>query len=187
MITAFTTPGYAGPDRQARQHADHQFRWRRSACATASTSVSGAAARTERICCACNARVRRRGVRTGALAESQKSPWSPELSVRLTSGGWQPRARRALADASQGIVSGFHHAHADHGEGFCTFNGLVIAAEAMRAQGEIRSVAVLDMDLHYGNGTAALAASRPWLRNVSLYGNDYQGNTAYPELRHATA
>jgi acetoin utilization deacetylase AcuC-like enzyme len=133
-------------------------------------------------------------VRTGtprALAESQKFPWSPELypSVCLTSGGLLAAARRALTDGvAAAIVSGFHHAHADHGEGFCTFNGLVIAAEAMRAQGEIRSVAVLDMDLHYGNGTAALAASRPWLRNVSLYGNDYQGNTAYPdvtELRHA--
>ena len=133
-------------------------------------------------------------VRTGeprALAESQKFPWSPELypSVCLTSGGLLAAARRALTDGvAAAIVSGFHHAHADHGEGFCTFNGLVVAAEAMRAQGEIRSVAVLDMDLHYGNGTAALAASRPWLRNVSLYGNDYQGNAAYPDvtvLRHA--
>lgn len=133
-------------------------------------------------------------VRTGeprTLAESQKFPWSPELypSVCLTSGGLRAAARRALVDGvSAAIVSGFHHAHADHGEGFCTFNGLVVAAEAMRAAGEIRSLAVLDMDLHYGNGTAALATSRPWLLNVSLYGNDYQGNEPYPDvslLHHA--
>ena len=108
-------------------------------------------------------------MRTGeprALAESQKFPWSPELypSVCLTSGGLLAAARRALEDGvAAALVSGFHHAHADHGEGFCTFNGLVVAAEAMRAAGEIRTVAVLDMDLHYGNGTASLAESRPWL------------------------
>lgn len=127
-------------------------------------------------------------VRTGeprALAESQKFPWSPELypSVCLTSGGLVAAARRALeGGVAAAVVSGFHHAHADHGEGFCTFNGLVVAAEVLRAAGEIRTVAVLDMDLHYGNGTAALATTRPWLLNVSLYGNDYQGNKPYPDV-----
>ena len=62
---------------------------------------------------------------------------------------------------SAALVSGFHHACADHGEGFCTFNGLVVALEALRAAGEIQTAAVLDMDLHYGNGTAQLAATRP--------------------------
>lgn len=133
-------------------------------------------------------------VRTGeprALAESQKFPWSPELypSVCLTSGGLVAAARRALRDGiAAAVVSGFHHSHADHGEGFCTFNGLVVAAEALRAAGEIETVAVFDMDLHYGNGTAALAVDRPWLTNVSLYGNDYQGNKPYSdvsELHHS--
>jgi acetoin utilization deacetylase AcuC-like enzyme len=132
-------------------------------------------------------------VRTGeprALAESQKFPWSPELypSVCLTSGGCLAAARRAREDGvAAAIVSGFHHAHADHGEGFCTFNGLVVAIDAMIASGEIRSAAVLDMDLHYGNGTASLARSRPHLFNLSIYGNDYAANTAYrdvTELRH---
>ena len=59
------------------------------------------------------------------------------------------------------LGSGFHHAHADHGEGFCTFNGLVVAAEALWAAGAVAHVAVLDLDLHYGNGTASLAAGRP--------------------------
>ena len=133
-------------------------------------------------------------VKTGeprALAESQKFPWTPELypSVCLTSGGLLAASRRALADGvAAAVVSGFHHAHADHGEGFCTFNGLVVAAEALRAAGEIRTIAVLDMDLHYGNGTASLATTRPWLTNVSLYGNDYHANKPYPDvsvLHHA--
>ena len=92
------------------------------------------------------------------------------------------RGARSHDGVAAAVVSGFHHAHADHGEGFCTFNGLVVAAEALRAAGEIRTVAVLDMDLHYGNGTASLATTRPWLLNVSLYGNDYQGNKPYPDV-----
>jgi acetoin utilization deacetylase AcuC-like enzyme len=127
-------------------------------------------------------------VRSGeprALAESQKFPWSPELypSVLLTSGGCLAAARRARVDGiAAAIVSGFHHSHADHGEGFCTFNGLVVAIDAMIAAGEIRSAAVLDMDLHYGNGTAALARTRPYLFNLSIYGNDYAGNTPYRDV-----
>ena len=124
-------------------------------------------------------------VRTGApreLAESQKFPWSEALyaSVCLTGGGVLAAARSALeSGASAALASGFHHACADHGEGFCTFNGLVVALEALRAEGKIRTAAILDMDLHYGNGTASLATSRPWLRALSIYGNDYWNNQPY--------
>jgi acetoin utilization deacetylase AcuC-like enzyme len=127
-------------------------------------------------------------VRTGeprALAESQKFPWSPALfpSVLLTSGGVVAAGREALKSGVSGaLASGFHHSCADHGEGFCTFNGLVVALEKLRAEGVIRTAAVLDLDLHYGNGTASLAASRPWLRALSLYGNDYAANTAYRDV-----
>jgi acetoin utilization deacetylase AcuC-like enzyme len=132
-------------------------------------------------------------VRTGeprALAESQKFPWSPALwpSVLLTNGGALAAAARALDDGlAAALASGFHHAHADHGEGFCTFNGLVVAAEALREAGRVARVAVLDLDLHYGNGTASLCATRPWLFNCSIYGNDYFQNKPYRDvenLRH---
>jgi len=72
-------------------------------------------------------------IKTGVprdLAQSQKFPWSPELypSVCLTGGGCLAASRQALQDgASAALVSGFHHACADHGEGFCTFNGLIVA------------------------------------------------------------
>jgi acetoin utilization deacetylase AcuC-like enzyme len=127
-------------------------------------------------------------VRSGeprALAESQKFPWSPQLypSVLLTGGGCLAAARRALTDGvSTAVVSGFHHAHADHGEGFCTFNGLVVAIDALRAAGAVERVAVLDMDLHYGNGTASLAPARPYLFNMSIYGNDYCQNQAFRDV-----
>jgi acetoin utilization deacetylase AcuC-like enzyme len=120
-----------------------------------------------------------------ALAESQKFPWSPALwpSVLLTNGAALAAATRALDEGlAAALASGFHHAHADHGEGFCTFNGLVVAADALRAAGRVRTVAVLDLDLHYGNGTASLCASRPWLFNCSVYGNDYWLNTPYKDV-----
>jgi acetoin utilization deacetylase AcuC-like enzyme len=127
-------------------------------------------------------------VRTGeprALAESQKFPWSPALwpSVLLTNGAVVAAASRALEQhIAAAIASGFHHAHADHGEGFCTFNGLVVAAEVLRAAGRLRRVAVLDLDLHYGNGTASLCPARPWLFNCSIYGNDYWQNKPYRDV-----
>ena len=133
-------------------------------------------------------------VRTGnprALAESQKFPWSPGLfeSVCLTNGACVAAARQARRDGlAAALASGFHHAHADHGEGFCTFNGLVMAAELLRSRGEVRTVAILDLDLHYGNGTASLATTRPWLTALSIYGSYYQGNVDYRDVtvrRHA--
>lgn len=133
-------------------------------------------------------------VRTGeprGLAESQKFSWSPQLypSVCLTGGGCLAAARRALQDGiAAAVVSGFHHAHADHGEGFCTFNSLVVAAELLHASGAAQRIAVLDLDLHYGNGTASLAPARPFFFTMSIYGNDYCQNTAYRDVdtvRHA--
>lgn len=132
-------------------------------------------------------------IRTGEpieLAQSQKFPWSAQLypSVRLTNGAVLSAARQALSGGvSAALASGFHHAHADHGEGFCTFNGLVIAIDALFEQGAIRRAAILDLDLHYGNGTASLATTRPHILALSIYGNDYMNNIAYRDvgvLRH---
>jgi acetoin utilization deacetylase AcuC-like enzyme len=132
-------------------------------------------------------------VRTGeprALAESQKFPWSPELyeSVRFTNGAVYAAAEAALQDGvACAVASGFHHAHAARGEGFCTFNGLIVAIDKLRAENKLFSAAVLDLDLHYGNGTAQLIAERPYVTQLSIYGNDYWNNTPYRDvttLRH---
>jgi len=125
------------------------------------------------------------------LAEEQKFPWSDKLfpAVRLTNGGVLAAARKALeTGVACALASGFHHSHGDHGEGFCTFNGLVVALDALKAEGKIQLGAVLDMDLHYGNGTASLAASRPHITALSIYGNDYWLNKPYRDVdtvRHA--
>jgi acetoin utilization deacetylase AcuC-like enzyme len=119
------------------------------------------------------------------LAESQKFPWSENLwpSVLLTNGGLLAAAHDALQTGSAAaLVSGFHHSHAARGEGFCTFNGLIVTAEALRAAGLIRRIAILDMDLHYGNGTALLASSRDFITAISVYGNDYWNNQAFKDV-----
>lgn len=135
-----------------------------------------------------------RAIETGEprdLAEGQKFSWSPQLfpAVCLTSGGLLAAARHALRHGvACALVSGFHHACADHGEGFCTFNGLVITLDVLYHEGRIRHGFILDMDLHYGNGTASLAPDRPHITTVSIYGNDYWQNQAYKDvetIRHA--
>jgi len=120
-----------------------------------------------------------------ALAEEQKFPWSPKLfpAVRLTNGGLLAAAKHALKHGvACALASGFHHSCADHGEGFCTFNGLVVTLDALKAEGLIEHGAVLDMDLHYGNGTASLAPDRPYMTAVSIYGNDYWLNQPHKDV-----
>lgn len=132
-------------------------------------------------------------IRTGqpeALARSQKFPWSPALAeaVRWTNGGCVAALRHALdAGVCGNLASGFHHSHGPHGEGFCTFNGLVVAMEQARAEGRLRRALVLDMDLHYGNGTAALLAERPDFYQLSIYGNWYKQNLAYRDVTQERA
>jgi acetoin utilization deacetylase AcuC-like enzyme len=125
-----------------------------------------------------------------ALAESQKFPWSPALAeaVRWTNGGCIDALRGALERGVAGnLASGFHHSHGPHGEGFCTYNGLVVSMERMRAEGRLQRALVLDMDLHYGNGTAALLAERPWAFQLSIYGNWYKKNLAYRDVTQERA
>jgi acetoin utilization deacetylase AcuC-like enzyme len=188
VITAYHHPGFAAPI------GDHVMPMRKfqlvadGLAADAGVRVEEPAPVTEADLLRVHTGAYVAAVRSGeprALAESQKFPWSPALwpSVLLTNGGALAAARRACeAGVAAALASGFHHAHGDHGEGFCTFNGLVVAAEALRAAGTIRTVAVLDLDLHYGNGTAALCTTRPWLFNCSIYGNDYYRNAPYKDV-----
>jgi acetoin utilization deacetylase AcuC-like enzyme len=189
MVTAYYHPGYAAPLGQ------HVMPIRKFGLVAEAVSAKGLAALaepaplTEVDLLRAHTRAYVDAVRTGeprALAESQKFPWSPQLypSVCLTGGGCLAACREALRTrrAAAGLVSGFHHAHADHGEGFCTFNGLIVAIDALRAAGELGTAAILDMDLHYGNGTASLAASRPYVFALSIYGNDYANNVAYRDV-----
>jgi acetoin utilization deacetylase AcuC-like enzyme len=82
---------------------------------------------------------------------------SPQVAASLpyTSGAMLAAARAARRNGAVAIApcSGFHHAGYRSAGGFCTFNGLVVAAQAMKAAGEVRRVGILDFDQHYGDGT----------------------------------
>ena len=75
----------------------------------------------------------------------------------LAAGGTLLAARRALADgAAMHIGGGFHHAMPDHAEGFCYINDIAVAIRALQAEGRITRAAVIDTDVHQGNGTARI-------------------------------
>lgn len=88
-------------------------------------------------------------------------PWSPALMQRsrLAVGGTILAARLALEDGlAANLAGGTHHAFADHGEGFCVLNDVAVAVRLLRAEGRIRRAMVVDLDVHQGNGTAAVFA-----------------------------
>lgn len=80
---------------------------------------------------------------------------SVAASLPYTCGAMLAAAREAVANRAVAVApcSGFHHAHYASAGGYCTFNGLVIAACALREAGLARRVGILDFDQHYGDGT----------------------------------
>ena len=116
-----------------------------------------------------------RAVQTGQprkLAESQGFTWDPEVwqMALATNGGVVAAAIAAHEHGVAGsLSSGLHHARRAAGEGFCTFNGLAIAARVALAAGA-RAVLILDLDAHFGGGTQSLIAddARIWQVDVSV-------------------
>ncbi|MFB6240792.1 MAG: histone deacetylase, partial [Gemmatimonadota bacterium] len=99
-------------------------------------------------------------------------PFSAELrrAMRLACGGTTLAARRALdAGLAVHLGGGFHHAFADHGEGFCLLNDSAVALRALLAEGRIGRAAVVDCDVHHGNGTARIFADAPEVFTLSLH------------------
>ena len=100
-------------------------------------------------------------------------PWSPQLveRSRRSVGGTIAAARAALEDgAAANLAGGTHHAFADRGEGFCVFNDVAVAARAIQADGAVRRCGVLDLDVHQGNGTAAIFAGDDSVFTASVHG-----------------
>ncbi|MBI2806313.1 MAG: histone deacetylase [Planctomycetes bacterium] len=81
----------------------------------------------------------------------------PEIadSLLYTTGSFYAAACHAFTtkESAASPTSGFHHAGYDSGGGFCTFNGLMIAAQKLRQEQGAASVGILDLDRHYGDGT----------------------------------
>lgn len=75
-------------------------------------------------------------------------------SLLYTCGACHDSAVAALRDGiSASLTSGFHHAGPSAGRGFCTFNGLMVAAMRLLGEGRVERVAIIDCDYHYGDGT----------------------------------
>lgn len=100
-------------------------------------------------------------------------PWSAQLRERSlrTVQGTVAAARDALdVGAGATLAGGTHHAFADHGEGFCVFNDVAIAVRVLQQEGRVRRVAIVDLDVHQGNGTARIFADDPDVFTFSMHG-----------------
>ena len=92
---------------------------------------------------------------------------------RLACGGTTLAARTALERGwAVHLGGGFHHAFEERAEGFCYLNDLAVAARAMQAEGSAARVAVVDLDVHQGNGTAAIFRGDPTVYTFSVHQED---------------
>ncbi|TNF60060.1 MAG: histone deacetylase [Burkholderiales bacterium] len=108
-------------------------------------------------------------------------PWSPAMAerARRSVGATVQAVRRAMAGdgIAANLAGGTHHAYADKGSGFCVFNDAAVAARLAQAE-HARArraaiplqVAVIDLDVHQGNGTASIFARDPTVFTLSLHG-----------------
>lgn len=100
-------------------------------------------------------------LKTGTLSSEEEMrlelPYSKELveASWLGAGGSILSARTSLEKGwGMNLAGGFHHAFRDHGEGFCVLNDVAIAIRVLFKEKKIKKAAVVDLDLHQGNGTA---------------------------------
>ena len=116
-------------------------------------------------------------LRAGALTPREIRrlglPWSKALVRRsfLATGGTLNAARWALEEGvGSNLAGGTHHAFPDHGEGFCVLNDVAVAVRVLRRDGLIRRAAIVDCDVHQGNGTAAIFEGDPAVFTFSMHG-----------------
>ena len=110
-------------------------------------------------------------------------PWSDALWLRsrLASGGTLLAARMAVETGLAGnLAGGAHHAFPDHGEGFCVLNDVAVATARLRAEGVVARAAIIDLDVHQGNGTAAIFENVEEVYTFSMHG---ERNYPLPKMR----
>ena len=116
-------------------------------------------------------------VARGALSAAEQRaigfPWSERMveRSRRSAGATLAAAREALTRGwSANLAGGTHHAFRDRGEGFCVFNDAAIAARAMQVEAGLQRIAIVDCDVHQGNGTAAIFAGDASVFTFSIHG-----------------
>ncbi len=100
-------------------------------------------------------------------------PWSPGLVERtLASAGGTLAAAGDAMDTGFGgtLAGGTHHAFRSEGSGFCVFNDVAVAIYSLRSAGRARRAAVVDLDVHQGDGTAHFFEHDPDVLTISLHG-----------------
>jgi len=100
-------------------------------------------------------------------------PWSEALVRRSLASvmGTLEAARSALRDGLAGnLAGGTHHASADSGSGFCVFNDLAVTARVLLAEGTVERILILDLDVHQGDGTAAILGGDASVFTCSVHG-----------------
>ena len=100
-------------------------------------------------------------------------PWSTSHVERTLAsvGGTLAASRAALREGLAGnLAGGTHHAYRAFGSGYCVFNDIAVAAAALLSEGLVERVLVFDVDVHQGDGTAALFADEPRVFTTSLHG-----------------
>ncbi len=114
---------------------------------------------------------------TGDLSRKEMQrigfPWSPEMveRSRRSTGATLMACDWALKEGvAVNLAGGTHHAYADRGEGFCCFNDAMVAARFMQAQSRAKNIAIVDLDVHQGNGTARMAQGDDSIFTVSIHG-----------------
>lgn len=115
------------------------------------------------------------GVLSAEERERLQLPFAPGIAQahRLAAGGTLLAARHAL-ERGVGLHcgGGAHHARRDRGEGYCAVNDLAVALLALKREGRIARAAVVDLDVHQGNGTAEILAGEPGLFTFSMHQAD---------------
>ncbi len=125
------------------------------------------------------------GVMSGKLKNLAAGVWSKKLlkSILATTGGMRDATNEALRNGRSGsFSSGLHHARADAGMGFCTFNGLALAA--LEALKKVKSVGILDLDAHCGGGTANILKTNKRVRLADVSVCSYDSWTPTAKSRH---
>jgi acetoin utilization deacetylase AcuC-like enzyme len=115
----------------------------------------------------------RHGQLTAAEMRRIGFPWSIGLVHRSQASvqGTLLAAKHALRDGiASNLAGGTHHAFPDHGEGYCVLNDIAIATRVLQRDGLARRVAIIDCDVHQGNGTAAIFQDDPTVFTFSMHG-----------------
>jgi acetoin utilization deacetylase AcuC-like enzyme len=100
-------------------------------------------------------------------------PWSAALvdRSRRSVGATIAACRTALVEGSAAnLGGGTHHAFPDHGEGYCVFNDVAVAASVLLNEKCLERIIILDCDVHQGNGTASIFSNNPCVFTFSIHG-----------------